>query len=43
MLEQDQTPHLNRSLFMNITVNGRTIETDESGFLKNPDDWNEDE
>lgn len=27
---------------MNITVNGRTIETDESGFLKDPDDWNED-
>ncbi|MDP2028236.1 MAG: TusE/DsrC/DsvC family sulfur relay protein [Thiobacillus sp.] len=27
---------------MSITVNGKNIETDEAGFLKNPDDWNED-
>ncbi len=26
---------------MSITVNGKTIETDEEGFLKNPQDWNE--
>jgi tRNA 2-thiouridine synthesizing protein E len=26
---------------MSITVNGKTIATDEAGFLKNPDDWNE--
>jgi sulfur relay (sulfurtransferase) DsrC/TusE family protein len=26
---------------MSITVNGKTIETDEAGFLKNPKDWNE--
>ena len=27
---------------MNITVNNETIETDEQGFLLNPDDWTED-
>lgn len=27
---------------MSITVKGKVIETDPSGFLKNPDDWNED-
>jgi tRNA 2-thiouridine synthesizing protein E len=27
---------------MSITVNGKLIETDASGFLTNPDDWNED-
>ena len=26
---------------MSIVVNGKTIETDEAGFLKNPEDWNE--
>ncbi len=26
---------------MNITVNGKTIETDRAGFLKNPYDWND--
>lgn len=27
---------------MAINVNGVDIETDEAGFLKNPEDWNED-
>lgn len=27
---------------MAINVNGTTIETDEAGFLKDPEDWNED-
>ncbi|WP_198266536.1 TusE/DsrC/DsvC family sulfur relay protein [sulfur-oxidizing endosymbiont of Gigantopelta aegis] len=27
---------------MSIEVNGKTIATDEEGFLLNPDDWNED-
>ena len=27
---------------MNITVNNETIETDDQGFLKNPEDWTED-
>lgn len=27
---------------MGITVNDKVIDTDASGFLKNPDDWNED-
>lgn len=27
---------------MSITVNGKIIETDASGFLLNPADWNED-
>ncbi|MHB1352233.1 MAG: TusE/DsrC/DsvC family sulfur relay protein [Thiobacillus sp.] len=27
---------------MALNVNGTTIETDEDGFLKNPEDWNED-
>ncbi|HFD79045.1 MAG TPA: TusE/DsrC/DsvC family sulfur relay protein [Gammaproteobacteria bacterium] len=27
---------------MSIEVNGRIIETDEEGFLLNPDDWDED-
>ncbi len=27
---------------MSITVNGNTIETDNEGFLVNPDDWTED-
>lgn len=26
---------------MSIIVNGKTIATDEAGFLKNPADWNE--
>jgi TusE/DsrC/DsvC family sulfur relay protein len=26
---------------MSITVGGRTIETDEEGYLLNPDDWSE--
>ena len=26
---------------MNITVNGKTIETDRAGFLKNPYDWHD--
>lgn len=26
---------------MSITVNGNTIETDEEGFLMNPQDWNQ--
>lgn len=26
---------------MSITINGKTLETDEAGFLKNPDNWNE--
>ncbi len=27
---------------MSITVNGKVIETDAAGFLKNPNDWDED-
>ncbi len=27
---------------MSIEVNGRTIETDNEGYLLNPDDWDED-
>ncbi len=27
---------------MSLTVNGKTIETDEEGYLLNPDDWDED-
>jgi len=27
---------------MNIEVHGKIIETDEEGYLINPDDWNED-
>ena len=27
---------------MNITVNNEAVETDDQGFLKNPDDWTED-
>jgi TusE/DsrC/DsvC family sulfur relay protein len=26
---------------MSVTVNGKTIETDEEGFLNNPENWNE--
>ena len=26
---------------MSITVNGKTIETDEEGYLLNMDDWDE--
>lgn len=26
---------------MSLTVNGKTIETDEQGYLLNPDDWDE--
>ncbi len=27
---------------MSLTVNGKTIATDEEGYLLNPDDWDED-
>ena len=27
---------------MSITVEGKALETDQAGFLKNPDDWSED-